>query len=202
MSITERRAREKEYRRQTILAAAEKLFARDGYHTTTLDRVAEEAELSKGTIYLYFRNKEDLFLSVIDVRFQAYMAELVAELNTADDLAAAVEKLVTYELRHSEEHRDFFRLMLAEQTKFHPESRNRLRRRLANKQLAHLDTITQIFQQHMEGAGTFPFSPRTLALCITGAISAHTISWLMTGQTGDLARARDEIVAIFARQTW
>jgi len=67
MSISERKAREKEHRRRTILHAAERLFAREGFMNTSLDAIAEEVEISKGTIYLYFKNKE-VFIFHIDPR--------------------------------------------------------------------------------------------------------------------------------------
>jgi AcrR family transcriptional regulator len=52
-------------RPQQIMAAAAKVFARDGLHGTSLDRVAREAGITKGTIYLYYRSKEDLFLATL-----------------------------------------------------------------------------------------------------------------------------------------
>ena len=60
MGIAERRKREKEIRRNAILDAAEQLFFTRGIENTTMDDVADAAELSKGTLYLYFKNKEDL----------------------------------------------------------------------------------------------------------------------------------------------
>jgi len=64
MGITERREREKEQRRQSILDAAEEVFFSKGINMATMDEVAEQAELSKGTLYLYFKNKEELFFGI------------------------------------------------------------------------------------------------------------------------------------------
>ncbi len=64
MGIAERREREKEQRRNTILDAAEKVFFSKGLNLTTMDEVAEKAELSKGTLYLYFKSKEELFFGI------------------------------------------------------------------------------------------------------------------------------------------
>ena len=61
MSIQERKEREKEKRRQQILVAAKKLFSRKGYNKATMEDIAEEAELSPGTLYTYFKNKKELF---------------------------------------------------------------------------------------------------------------------------------------------
>ena len=64
MGIQERREREKEQRRNEILDAAEKVFFSKGFNNATMDEVAETAELSKGTLYLYFKNKEDLYFAI------------------------------------------------------------------------------------------------------------------------------------------
>ena len=64
MGIAERKEREKEQRKNDIVDAAERVFFDKGHENATMDDVAEEAELSKGTLYLYFKNKEDLYLAI------------------------------------------------------------------------------------------------------------------------------------------
>ncbi|MDQ7798247.1 MAG: TetR/AcrR family transcriptional regulator [Candidatus Edwardsbacteria bacterium] len=61
-----RKERERLARRTEILHAARVIFAEKGLHETTLDEIAEKAELAKGTLYGYFENKEDLFFSVLE----------------------------------------------------------------------------------------------------------------------------------------
>lgn len=65
MTIADRRGREKDMRRNSIIDAAEKLFFSKGIPDTTMDDVATMAELSKGTIYLYFKNKEELYIAIV-----------------------------------------------------------------------------------------------------------------------------------------
>jgi len=65
MGVADRKEREKEQRRNSILDAAEKVFFSKGVENSKMDDVAEEAELSKGTLYLYFNNKNDLFHGII-----------------------------------------------------------------------------------------------------------------------------------------
>ena len=64
MGIAERKEREKLQRRKEIVQAAEKVFFSRGFENATMDDIAERAELSKGTLYLYFKSKEDLHLAV------------------------------------------------------------------------------------------------------------------------------------------
>jgi len=61
-----RREREKQMRRQSILSAAEILFAHNGYRKTKIEDIAEKAEVSVGTVYGYFQNKEELLVAVLD----------------------------------------------------------------------------------------------------------------------------------------
>jgi len=61
-----RRQREREERYQTILRAAESLFAKVGYHQTSINQIADLAEVSVGTVYFYFKNKEDLLIQLFE----------------------------------------------------------------------------------------------------------------------------------------
>jgi AcrR family transcriptional regulator len=65
MGIQERREKEKEHRKQTILESAKHLFFKQGFAATTMNQIADSAELSKGTLYLYFQNKEELYISLL-----------------------------------------------------------------------------------------------------------------------------------------
>ena len=60
MGIQERKEREKERRRQQIMVAAKRVFSEKGFNKATMEDIAHEAELSPGTLYLYFKNKEEL----------------------------------------------------------------------------------------------------------------------------------------------
>lgn len=68
--IAERREEEKERRRSEILAAAEKLYAKEGWDAVTMDQVARSARLSRGLVYVYFRDKEDLLFAIGDRAMQ------------------------------------------------------------------------------------------------------------------------------------
>jgi AcrR family transcriptional regulator len=61
-----RRQREREQRYQTILAAAEALFAKEGFHKASMEQIADSAEVSVGSVYFYFRNKDDLLIRIMD----------------------------------------------------------------------------------------------------------------------------------------
>ena len=64
MAIAERRLRERAERKEQIIAAAERVFFAKGFTATSMEQIATEAEVSKGTLYLYFKNKDDLFIAL------------------------------------------------------------------------------------------------------------------------------------------
>ena len=64
MGIQERKRREREQRRRQIMDAARKVFSIKGFTKTTMEDIAREAELSPGTLYLYFKNKDELYASL------------------------------------------------------------------------------------------------------------------------------------------
>jgi AcrR family transcriptional regulator len=64
MGIQERKERERERRRQQIIVAAKRVFSAKGFNKATMEDIAKEAELSPGTIYIYFKNKDELYASL------------------------------------------------------------------------------------------------------------------------------------------
>lgn len=66
MGIPERKSRERLERREFILDAATRVLTETGVDATTMDMIAREAELSKGTLYLYFKNKSELMLGIYE----------------------------------------------------------------------------------------------------------------------------------------
>ncbi|MCG6879663.1 MAG: TetR/AcrR family transcriptional regulator [Deltaproteobacteria bacterium] len=65
MGIKERREREKNERRESILRAAIQVYDKDGYHAITMEKIAETAELGRATLYLYFKTKDEIFIHAI-----------------------------------------------------------------------------------------------------------------------------------------
>jgi len=73
---------EKDERKQQILKAAASLFAASGFEQISMAEVAQNAGIAKGTVYLYFKTKEDLFLALLDNAFESWFADLQQRLPT------------------------------------------------------------------------------------------------------------------------
>lgn len=64
MAISDRKEREKEMRRKDIIDTAEKLFFKKGYENITMADIAKGTELARSTLYLYFKNKKEIYLAI------------------------------------------------------------------------------------------------------------------------------------------
>lgn len=101
MGLEERRKRERENRKNAILKAARKLFFDKGFKTVTVESIARKAELSKGSIYLYYSSKEEIYSQILlnDIeKFHDHVADI------PQDSSGASEALI----RLAEIYVDFF----------------------------------------------------------------------------------------------
>lgn len=92
MGIKERKDRERERRRQQILVAAKRVFSEKGFHKATMEDIAREAELSPGTLYLYFKNKDELFSS-LSLRILQYLQLRLEHIANSEDNMTPEQKV-------------------------------------------------------------------------------------------------------------
>lgn len=110
MSVAERKEREKEQRRSDIIDAAEKLFFSRKFDDVSMDDIAQAVELSRATIYLYFKDKESIYFAVVlrGVRImnETYLDILRRNARGVDTISAIGYAFI----RFHEEHDDYYRL--------------------------------------------------------------------------------------------
>jgi AcrR family transcriptional regulator len=99
-----------EFRRSGILKAARKVFARHGYDGATMDDVAEACSIAKGTLYLYFRSKQQIYLGVLKQDLQLLREENERAIQAAKSGPDKVRAFITTRFGFFERHRDFFRI--------------------------------------------------------------------------------------------
>lgn len=110
MGIAERKHREKEEMRERILNAAISLFLKEGYDKTSIRQIADAIEYSPATIYLYFKDKDDLFYAIHQRGFEKLFTSMAQAVATPDPL----ERLRTIGrlyLRFALENPEFYDLM-------------------------------------------------------------------------------------------
>jgi AcrR family transcriptional regulator len=113
LTTAERRAREKAQRRQEILDAARQEFFERGFHRPTVDDVAARAEVSKGTIYLYFESKEEILAHLLLEGLELLVAEMESVCEPDTPLECTLESLANTYLNFCQSQPNYFRLIMA-----------------------------------------------------------------------------------------
>ena len=103
-----------EFRTAGILEAARKVFAKKGFHDATVDDVANAAGLAKGTVYLYYRSKQDVYLAALKFGIGQMYSALVEEVNKVATTEAKLKALIAAKLAYFDENRDFFKIYYSE----------------------------------------------------------------------------------------
>jgi len=85
---------DKEAQRQKIIKAAIKIFGQHGYYKSTISQIAKEADMGRGTLYWYFKSKEDLFRVLIKQAVAGIMDQLMAQISQAGSLEQKVKIFV------------------------------------------------------------------------------------------------------------
>lgn len=95
----EREIRRRQSLRQAIIQAAERLIVRSGYGALTMDEVAKEAEVSKATVYNYFRSKGDLVLELFIYYFEKFYGHIVRIKSEPKSATEKLREIIAYFLR-------------------------------------------------------------------------------------------------------
>ncbi len=106
-----------EFRTSGILEAARRVFGEKGYERATIDDIARAAGVAKGTVYLYYRSKRDVYWEALKQGLVELRDDTVRRVNAAGTLEEKVRAFITSKLQYFEAHRDFFRIYQPEYRK-------------------------------------------------------------------------------------
>ncbi|MCX6578502.1 MAG: TetR/AcrR family transcriptional regulator [Candidatus Aminicenantes bacterium] len=112
MGVKERRKREEKARLATILVAAENIFSEHGYYQARMDDIAEAAELAKGTLYYYFKSKDEIFLHLLERESKRVHEEIQKRISEESSFLEALEEAMEFYLEYFEENHGFMKMFL------------------------------------------------------------------------------------------
>src|SRR2546423_384800 len=101
-------------KRARIMDAAVKVFAERGFHTATVAEIAKAAGVADGTIYLYFKGKDDLLLRLFDEKMTALLAEARSELSREKSAPARLKRFILLHLSLVERNPDLAAVLIVE----------------------------------------------------------------------------------------
>jgi TetR/AcrR family fatty acid metabolism transcriptional regulator len=181
---------------QRILDAAIDVIAEKGYFQSRVSDIAQRAGVADGTIYLYFRNKEQILTAAIDAAFAAFLEKARREVEQAKDPRERLRRVALLHLKAMGEHRSLavvFQTELRQSAKF-----------LAQFSHQHLveyfDLIRRVVREGQE-AGLFRrgISDKIAANCFFGALDEMVTSWVLSERDYALAGAADAVADLILK---
>jgi AcrR family transcriptional regulator len=103
-----------EFRTAEILEAARRVFAERGFHEATVDGIAEAAGVAKGTIYLYYHSKREIYWAALKHGIGALHEELEKEVRGAKTVEGKIRAFIATKMRFFDQHGDFFKIYYSE----------------------------------------------------------------------------------------
>ena len=103
-----------EFRRNEILSAARRVFARKGFALGIMDEIAREAGIAKGTIYLYFSSKTDVYKALLEHDMRVLQQATLDRVGRVKNLRDKIQAFVLARLENADDKRQFFRIMDSE----------------------------------------------------------------------------------------
>ena len=190
------RARKTNDKRELIMNAAIRAFARRGYHQARISDVAGEAGVAAGTIYLYFKNKDDLLISIFEEKVQQFIQEFQRRLSREESAETKLKKLVHLHLFEMQEHADLaavFQLELRQ-------SRHFMSAYPKPDLKGYFDLIGEIIEEgQQQGLFRKDLYLGAVKKAFFGAIDETVTSWLLAGKDYDLTHMADPLADLFIR---
>ncbi len=180
-----------------ILEAGEKLFAKKGFYPTTMEEVARAAGLAKGTIYLHFDDKRNLFFSIIEKKLDILLEKIEKEMRKDEFPSQRIKLAIGIHLRFLEENRDFFKIMQALPESLKQEMERKLKGRVIEKQSRYVEILDQLIRKGIRNQEIKPLDSRKLAVILVGMMHSLTIYWISRKETGSLSQDDSLVWQVF-----
>ena len=195
-----RREKRKAGQRQEMLDTALGLFSEKGYHNVSMHEIADSAEFAIGTLYKFFKNKEDLYKDLVLEQSKTYHDALMRAIETPDD---EVERLRIFVRTKGELFRGnlpFIRLYLAESRGASFNIKAGLDEKLRKGYHDSLQRLASIFEAGISN-GRFKriASPYYLAVALDSTVNAFLLLWLDAPEVHPYPEDPDTILDIFFR---
>lgn len=181
-------------KRERILAAAERVFARRGFFAARVSEIAKDAGVADGTIYLYFKSKDDLLVSIFERSMREVIVEGRAALDGVDDPAERLRRIAHLHLGRLGKDKHLavvFQVELRQSTKF-------MERFSATYLREYLGIIRDVIADG-QARGVFRkrFNPTLAAKLFFGALDEMATNWVLSRRKYSLVAEADDIVDLF-----
>lgn len=181
---------------QAILEAAVKTFARSGYHRTRVADVARAAGVADGTVYIYFKNKEDLLISLFQNLMVRFVEDLRGELTCCRDANEKLAKIISYHFTTLGSRPEQARVTQIELR----QTDQSINRGISKPLMSYFHLIEEVIEEgKQQGLYRQNINTRTARKVIFGAIDEVVTCWVMSSKLYELAALSEPVFDILVK---
>ena len=181
--------------RQQIIDTTIRLISERGYAEVTTILIAQEANVSQGLIFHYFKDKETLILAVTQQKLREFAELLSKETSEEKNALKKIEKMALGYCQMAGDMGVLFEVILR-QVKLFGLSRQQMIK-LGISELA--DLLVETIQEGIEQGLIRKVNPNTVASCLFGALNFNSLQWLISEKSFSLRQATKEIVDVLVK---
>ena len=183
------------YRTQSLMEATRKVIAQGGFDAVTMERVSAEAGLTKGAVYLYFPNKEQLILAAVEQISSEMVDRIAAEVDAEAPPWERLSQTLRAQLKIMEEQRDLIRVLLLDRRFLRDSPGGHQARRLFKYRDRHEDRLRQCLEEGMRKR-IFRTMDTAQAAFYINEMTVSTAGRRMMGRSGQtLERDTEELLS-------
>jgi TetR/AcrR family transcriptional regulator len=179
-------------KRLEIITAAMKLFAEKGFERSTVEKIAARANVGKGTVYLYFKNKERIFWAILEQGL-IDMEKLITNIPPDRDFCQQFRDTICNNLAYIETHRDFYRLFIKERLTVKFLSEASVDQLLLKKHHTIFRSLANLMQRGIDQSVLLPGDPYDYGTAVAGILNHFAAYWLMR-DSGEPLTAKTEVI--------
>jgi len=181
---------------QQIIDAAIRVFARHGYYNSRVSDIAKEAGVASGTIYLYFKTKDDILVTLFREKMAEWVAFLREAITDLPDAPAKLRRLVALHLRMLEENPDLAEVVQVELR----QGQKFFRGASAHEITAYFALIGSVLEEGMAaGLIRSDLSVKLATKTLFGAMDQVATSWVLGKRRYRLSDTADALADIFLK---
>jgi TetR/AcrR family fatty acid metabolism transcriptional regulator len=185
---------EREKRRKKILKAAERLFAKQGFHSTEVELISKAAGVSKGSVYNYFKNKADILFSVIEDGLEGLNERMREGTKPIKGSTLKLKKGIEIYVEHLEKNRPLFKILVGEHLHIAA-----FKNRYYKKLFSRTEHLERLIRAGIENGEMRNIDPYIAATCLNGMIDFLFFREVVSGKKYSAKDKAKEVTELYLK---
>ena len=199
MEKTKRKEKEFQLRRAEILDEAEKIFAAKGFHSTTMAEIARTSGFAIGTLYQFFKGKENLYGTMVSEKLDRMYAEIREAVAGGKTVMEKLEALVSSHFNFVENNADYWKILIRAESITLLDEDTSLKEKIITCYLSHVHFVEKIMKEGIRTKVLKTIDPFSMACALNGIMTTFKFIYIMKQRRGSLSGKASSVLEIFLK---